>query len=312
MKEVNNIKVIGIDHGFGNIKTAERCFRSGVTVCEGEPTFKANLLVYEGQHYLIGEDHKEFAQDKMRDEDYYILTLAAIAEELHASNLTSAQVHIAAGLPLTWVSGQKDAFREYLTRNYHAAFTFRGVEYRVTIVGASVFPQGFSAVADRLQEFKNVNMLCDIGNGTMNIMFINDGRPDPARCWTEKYGVQKCVLDVREKILQKFGVTLDDTIIEDVLRHGEAELSQRYLKVIQQTAREYAAKIMRKLREREYDEESVRLYIVGGGGCLIRHFGEYDEQRVTINPDICATAKGYETLAAYRLRREHERGGGVV
>ena len=77
MKEVNNIKVIGIDHGFGNIKTAERCFRSGVTVCEGEPTFKANLLVYEGQHYLIGEDHKEFAQDKMRDEDYYILTLAA-------------------------------------------------------------------------------------------------------------------------------------------------------------------------------------------------------------------------------------------
>ena len=312
MKEVNNVKVIGIDHGFGNIKTAGSCFRSGVTLCEKEPTFKANLLVYGDRYYLIGEDHKEFTADKMMDEDYYILTLAAIAEELHTNNLTTAQVHIAAGLPLTWVSEQKDAFQRYLTRNYTVVFTYRGTEYRVTIVGASLFPQGFSAVADRLKEFRNANMLCDIGNGTMGVMFINDGRPDPTRCWTEKYGVQQCVLAVREEILRKFGTALDDSIIEDVLRHGSAELSQRYLEVIQRTARQYVTGIMRRLREHEYNPETVRLYIVGGGGCLVRHFGEYDDQRVTINPDICATAKGYELLASYRLRRNGETGGGVV
>ena len=43
--------------------------------------------------------------------------------------------------------------------------------------------------------------------------------------------------------------------------------------------------------------------IVGGGGCLVRHFGEYDETRVTIIDDLCATAKGYETLASSSLRR---------
>ena len=312
MKEVKNVKVIGIDHGFGNIKTAGACFRSGVTLCEKEPTFKANLLVYEGKYYLIGENHKEFTPDKMSDEDYYILTLAAIAEELHKNSLTAAQVHIAAGLPLTWVSEQKDAFRKYLTRNYNAVFTFRGTEYHITIVGANVFPQGFSAVADKLREFRNVNMLCDIGNGTMNVMFICDGKPDPTRCRTEKYGVHQCVLDVREEILRKFGTTLDESIIEDVLRHGDTELSQRYLEVIQQTARQYVAEIMRRLREHEYDPETVRLYIVGGGGCLVQHFGEYDDRRVSINPDICATAKGYELLASYRLCRNGETGGDVV
>ena len=312
MKEVNNVKVIGIDHGFGNTKVASACFRSGVTLCEKEPTFKANLLVYEDRFYLIGESHKEFTADKMMDDDYYILTLAAIASELHTNNLTTAQVHIAAGLPLTWVSEQKDAFQRYLTRNYNVAFTFRGTEYHVTIVGASLFPQGFAAVVDRLKDFHNANILCDIGNGTMGVMFINDGRPDPTRCWTEKYGVHQCVLAVREEILRKFGTTLDDSIIEDVLRHGEAELSQRYLEVIQRTARQYVAGIMRRLREHEYDPETVRLYIVGGGGCLVEHFGEYDNQRVTINPDICATAKGYELLASYRLRRNGETGGGVV
>ena len=47
----------------------------------------------------------------------------------------------------------------------------------------------------------------------------------------------------------------------------------------------------------------MKLYIVGGGGCLIRHFGKYDDNRVTINDDICATAKGYEYLASLRLKK---------
>ena len=175
MRELNNVKVIGTDHGFGNMKVASACFRSGVTLCEKEPAFKENLLVYDGRYYLIGESHKEFTPDKMRDEDYYLLTLAAIGEELHANGLTSALVHIAAGLPLTWVSEQKDRFRAYLTQNYNVSFTFRGIEYHVTITGASVFPQGFAAVADKLRDFRNANLLCDIGNGTMNMMFICGG-----------------------------------------------------------------------------------------------------------------------------------------
>ena len=48
----------------------------------------------------------------------------------------------------------------------------------------------------------------------------------------------------------------------------------------------------------------MRLYIVGGGGCLVRNFGQYDETRVTILDDICATAKGYEYLAFASLRRK--------
>ena len=47
----------------------------------------------------------------------------------------------------------------------------------------------------------------------------------------------------------------------------------------------------------------MRLYVVGGGGCLIRNFGTYDKTRVTILDDICATAKGYEYLAQMSLKR---------
>ncbi len=111
------------------------------------------------------------------------------------------------------------------------------------------------------------------------------------------------MLAVREQLMRRFGTAIDDDVIGRVLRNGTADIGKKYLEVIQETARNYVAGIMRRLREHEYNPELMKLYIVGGGGCLIRHFGEYDANRVTINDDICATAKGYEYLASIRLRK---------
>ena len=146
-------------------------------------------------------------------------------------------------------------------------------------------------------------MFCDIGNGTMNIMTISNGKPNPQKCFTEKYSTHQCMLAVREQLMRKFGTAIDDQVIEEVLRNGTADIGEKYLTVIQESARQYVAGIMRRLREHEYNPELMKLYIVGGGGCLIRHFGTYDPNRVTINDDICATAKGYEFLANLRLKK---------
>ena len=274
-----------------------------MTVWDKEPLFRTDALFRNGVWYSIGQEHKEFTPDKMIDEDYYILTLAAVARELSLAQLTTADVYLAVGLPLTWVSEQKASFRRYLTREKEIIFSFRGVRYDIRIVGCEVFPQGFAAVADKLPEFKGSTMLCDIGNGTMNIMTIVGGKPNPTKCFTEKYGTHQCMLAVREQLMRRFGSAVDEEIIEEVLRTGTADIGEKYLAVIEDTARQYVAGIMRRLREHEYNPELMRLYIVGGGGCLIRHFGEYDPSRVTINDDICATAKGYEYMAHMKLKK---------
>ena len=297
------IAVIAVDHGYGNIKIAHTFFKTGVTACENEPVFKRDLLIYEGKYYIIGDEHKEFTSNKMNDQDYYILTLAAIARELSIRQMNDANVYLAVGLPLTWVSGQKHTFKAYLLQNETADYNYRGKDYHVAFMGADVYPQGFSAVADHLRDFRGVNMLCDIGNGTMNIMYINNGKPVPSKRYTEKYGTHQCMLDVREKLMQKFGTTVDEAIIEEVLRTGQADIGKQYLQTIQEAARNYASGIMRRLREHEYNSELVRLYVMGGGSCLVRNFTEYDPNRITINGDICATAKGYEQLAVANLKK---------
>ena len=45
--------------------------------------------VYNGMYYQIGEEHKEFCAEKTQDEDYYVLTLAAIARELDGKGTVS-------------------------------------------------------------------------------------------------------------------------------------------------------------------------------------------------------------------------------
>ena len=304
MRELNNIKIIAVDHGYGNIKTANTVTHTGVTAYETEPIFSGNILEYGGIYYRIGEGHKEFIADKAMDEDYYILTLMSIARELNVYGIREADVHLAAGLPLTWIRKQREDFRNYLLRNKEVDFRFNGKDYHIRFVGCSLFPQGYPAIINYLDNFKGTNLLADIGNGTMNILYINNKKAVESRCWTEKFGVNQCMIAAKNAVLDSFGVKIEEFTIEQVLRFGTADISKPYLDCITSVARRYVADIFATLRRYEYNPDLMRLYIVGGGGCLVKHFGQYDENRVTILNDICATAKGYEYLAFASLRRK--------
>lgn len=298
----DNTIIIGIDHGYGNMKTANCCFPTGILAFDSEPLFTEKLLVFENKYYLIGEGHKEFLGNKVLDQDYYILTLAAIAEELSTAEITKADVFIAAGLPLTWTAGGKEAFVAYLTKNPEVEFRYKGQHYHIRIIGASVYPQGFAAIAPAISKMNGINLLCDIGNGTMNLLYIVNGQPQANRMFTEKYGTYQCTLMVREQFLQKTQREIPDAIIEQVIRTGEAEVAPSDLKLIKSIIRSYTDGIFRRLRDHGYDENTMRLIVTGGGGCLIDHFAPATKAlrkagRIVRQADICAAAKGYELMA---------------
>ena len=73
MKEFQEKLIVGIDHGYGNIKTANHCFKTGIMGYDTEPLFTKDMLEYDGRYYLVGEGHKEFLPDKIKDEDYHEL-----------------------------------------------------------------------------------------------------------------------------------------------------------------------------------------------------------------------------------------------
>ena len=63
---INGKILLGIDHGYGNMKTRHTVFKSGVKCYTSEPAIASNVLEYNGKYYVIGESHKVFIANKMR------------------------------------------------------------------------------------------------------------------------------------------------------------------------------------------------------------------------------------------------------
>ena len=72
---------IGLDHGYGNIKTAHRVFQTGIECYDEEPIVSTNYVKYRDKYYVIGESHLVYQGNKTESDDFYILTLAGLAED---------------------------------------------------------------------------------------------------------------------------------------------------------------------------------------------------------------------------------------
>lgn len=85
--EEKRIYYVGIDHGNHLMKTSNHVFENGVERQAVKPTFHANTLVYDGAFYKIGEKRNSVKDSKLADDDYYLLTLAALAKECQSGNI---------------------------------------------------------------------------------------------------------------------------------------------------------------------------------------------------------------------------------
>ena len=108
--------IIGIDHGYYAIKTAHCSFPAGLTSYgEHEPYTRQGLLEFGGCFFVCGSGRQPIQRDKTINDNYYLLTLAAIAKEIRQRGLPpECSVRIAAGLPLTSFGRDKVQF----TRDY--------------------------------------------------------------------------------------------------------------------------------------------------------------------------------------------------
>ena len=73
---------IGIDHGYYAIKTRHFSFPAGIAVYSHEPYTLQNTLEYGGKFYVCGTGRQPILRNKTENDNYYLLTLAAIAREI--------------------------------------------------------------------------------------------------------------------------------------------------------------------------------------------------------------------------------------
>lgn len=183
-------------------------------------------------------------------------------------------------------------------------FSFRKENYRVHLCGVEVFPQGFAEVCSA-GSMKGINMIADIGNGTMNVMQIADGRPLEKSLVTDKFGVSICMKEIQKELSKSAGESIPEIMIEPMLINGLQGRTDDVAGIVSRIAERYTGDILKRLIDYGYKENLVHLYVIGGGGCLLRHYSDIvSKGNVTFIEDICANAKGYEYLAMQKQRRQ--------
>ena len=166
--------IIGVDHGYSAMKTAHICFPSGIVRYEHEPYTNRGVLKIEGKYYVCGTGRQPLLRTKTENEQYYLLTLAAIAQEIRFRKAPrKAEVVLAAGLPLTSFGREKKNFRDYLLeRKNPVVFEYEGEIYEIRVLDVRLFPQGYSVVAmhpEIIRDEPSV-LLVDIGGWSMLIV----------------------------------------------------------------------------------------------------------------------------------------------
>ena len=213
--------IIGIDHGYYAIKTKNFSFPAGVTAYTHEPYTLKNTLQIGGKYFVCGTGRQPILRDKTVNDNYYILTLAAIAMELRYRGFPAeSSVTLAAGLPLARYGRDKKPFTEYLLRNGQPVnFLFEGERYKVKIESVKLFPQGYSAIAIHPELVKDEPsvLLMDIGGWTVDLMRLDNNVPNAATCRSLELGMIRCMDEIQEQVRRDTGLSVTDAQVERIL-----------------------------------------------------------------------------------------------
>lgn len=293
--------VLGIDHGYYNMKTKNCVFASGLTVYTHEPYTRENVLEVGGKFYVVGSARQALQKEKTATEDYYLLTLAAIAREIEFRKMTrTAKVHIAAGLPLTCFGRDKQKFRNYLLRNAQPVqFSYEGRQYNITISEVSLFPQGYAAILMQRDLLEEPSVIAaDIGGWTVDLMRLDRQIPNAASCRSLEQGLIVCLNNVAEQARRQLGISPTAAQIESVLRGENPSLPQRLKELIHTEARAYVQNLLSAIMESGLDVRAMPTVFMGGGASLLKRYAPAAGElcRAVIFDDVCLNAKGYEAL----------------
>ena len=297
----NKIEVIGVDHGWSGMKTVHEVFTSGCKEISTEPAFAENVLEFAGKYYKIGSRRLEVKDTKVTDENYYMLTLAAVAKELKIRGRKTAHV------PLTRFGDEKKDFVSYLLKKKEVSFAFEKERYHIFIDNVCVYPQCYAAVVDRIDRFPEKQLAVDIGSWTVDIMPIVNGLPDESACVTQPHGIITCIQQINKECVRQLNAEVDEYDIQKVMVSGGGDLPEKYRKIIIKEIRGYCRQIYHSLRELGYNMDLTQIIFVGGGAGVMKRFGGLEQKNIQYIEDVKANARGYELLGNTYLAQSQKR-----
>ena len=329
-------KIIAVDTGNCNMKTPNFVFPSGLIESGHLPSIGGDVLTYNGREYAVVDQRKAQKDDKTKDEDYFISTLAAIGMELAndaknepAGNLSAdtkvdvnaaivarslypqndcTDITLLVGLPPLHCKHMGTRFAYYFRNRRHPIrFTFNGIPMSIRIADVHVYPQAFSAIFTVWENFTDVRLLnvVDIGGYTVDVLQMTDFRPNMAVCTSLYSGTNTLFQKVNERVRATGSKNIPDAVIEGILLENKKVLhdcSLQRISLVQEVTGQFAREVLLEVSQSGLDLHEHKTVFVGGGSLLLKR--HIENSGMVAKPyfadDVHANAKGYQILYKQR------------
>lgn len=303
--------IISVDHGNKQIKTIHRTFTSGMMSSDIPFPLASDSMFWNGKYYALTDERIPYMRDKTVNDNFFVLTLFAIAYELIETESyipgITAEIELAIGLPPGHFGRQYKEFEKYFARNQVVEFDFNNKRFRIMIKSASAYPQGYAAIMPifpKIREYPKA-LIIDIGGYSLDYLQLKNGKTDMAVCDSLDMGIITLYNDIKSKINSSEDMLVAESDIDAVLQNKPTVFEERIKKMIEQKSKDFTVKIINSLRERYIDLKTTHAIFVGGGSLLLSKY-ICNSDRIA-EPDIIkninANAVGYDFL----LRKEKER-----
>lgn len=285
------------------------------------PPMTVGSMMVNGQYYSITNDRLQARRDKTSDEDYYVLTLAAIANELRGAfpggTEYECNVALALGLPVEHLSLRlggvllRERYRTFFSNSGNPIhFVSDGITFDIRIVDVGVYAQSISAaIADSHiyeQMLKSTRAyIIDIGGGTTNVISIINRKPQNPGITLEEMGVLELFKQAHRTIMEDCSRNIDDFMI-DAIMQGKKSCPANIQESIERAKGEFVKKLILELEARKVDLYMGYICMVGGGSVLLynafqRYVANVGNTDIVLIPDVKANAKGYYAQEMARL-----------
>ena len=311
------IKIISVDHGNRMMKTSNNSFMSGYIASDHLPTLDCDVLVYEGNEYILSDKRVIQKNDKTDDDSYFILTLFAIGKELISLDDIQAllteepiNVELLTGLPPLHYKSFHLKFKEYfLKRKQPIKFALNKQPIAVNIKDVHVFPQAYAAAITAFDDIKDAPIvnIVDIGGYTVDIIQLENLKTNMDVCTTFYKGVNTLFQKINEHIRATGDKDIRESIIENILLNDLKSIenySKARIELIQNQALKFATDVLLEVGHNGMDLTEDVTVFVGGGSMLLKEYLKKTNiaKKVIFVEDLCANAKGYQII--YYTQRE--------
>lgn len=311
----NKIEVIGVDVGNGYTKTVSTEFVSATRDWgEVKPPLTDKLVGYAGKYYTVGGERTKTKTDQKNDETCLILALAGIAEELRRRGKQEGRILLSEGLPLErCIEENKLEDEEYYKKGQIVEFTYEDEPYKIEVVDVMVNPQCVAAIVEKLcaKEIPQNCIIVDIGSWTIEILPIENYKPQGAKAQSLNMGIIDCLLKCNEAIRRRTGKEIPEYMIQQAMLGDAGTLPPKYATLCINELKAYAKNLAETLEENKYNTDVVPCVFMGGGSSIIKNYGEqyfplsmYMMDETGKKPNIRINAIGYEKLGKSYLHKK--------